>query len=211
MWQADVQAAEAGPKAAVPIYRELFKRFATTPALVRLHGALMASGQAAEAKKLADTWQSSHPDDIELREYLGESGLRMRDYASAAEHFKWVVERRPGNVTALNNLSWVLVKLRQPGAVDYALRANAIRPDSAPMLDTLSTALAADKQFSKAIETQKRAVALAPNEPGLKLSLARIYEQAGQSQAARTELQALAALGDKFPGQAEVKAMLSRL
>lgn len=211
MWQADVQAAELGPKASIPIYRELFDRFATTQLLVRLHGALVAAGQGTEAKKLADSWQSSHPDDIELREYLGESALRTRDYASAAEYFKWVVERRPGNVAALNNLSWVLVKQRQPGAVDYALRANAIRPDSAPMLDTLSTALAADKQFSKAIETQKRAVALAPNEPGLKLSLARIYEQAGQSQAARTELQALAALGDKFPAQAEVKAMLSRL
>ena len=52
-------------------------------------------------------------------------------------------------------------------------------------------------------------MALAPNAAGIRLNLARALIKAGQKDAARKELDTLAKLGDKFPGQAEVAKLRS--
>jgi len=62
-----------------------------------------------------------------------------------------------------------------------------------------------------AVETMKKALALAPNEPALQLNLARLYIKAGDKAAAKKELEAIAKLGDKFGGQAVVADLLKTL
>ena len=46
-----------------------------------------------------------------------------------------------------------------------------------------------------------------PDNPGLRLSLARYYIQAKEKRLAKAELVRLEALGDRFAGQAEVAAL----
>ncbi len=58
---------------------------------------------------------------------------------------------------------------------------------------------------------QNKAIALAPESPPLRLTLARLHIQAGQKPQARELLETLSKLGDKFPDQAEVKNLLSGL
>jgi hypothetical protein len=48
-----------------------------------------------------------------------------------------------------------------------------------------------------------------PDDPSLRLNLARFYAQAGEKRLAKTELDRLAALGDRFARQDEV-AVLSK-
>jgi FimV-like protein len=78
-------------------------------------------------------------------------------------------------------------------------------------MDTLAMALAADKKLDQAVELQKKALAIAPDSPVLKLGLARMYVQAGQKAQARELLEPLSQLGDKFQDYAEVKSLLSTL
>jgi len=78
-------------------------------------------------------------------------------------------------------------------------------------MDTLAVVLAAERRIDEAIELQKKAVALAPESPTLRMTLARLHVQAGQKPQARELLEALSKLGENFPEQAEVKSLLGGL
>jgi predicted Zn-dependent protease len=101
-----------------------------------------------------------------------------------------------------------MVQQGKPGAVKVAEQANEILPGRAQLLDTLATAQAAEGQVPKAIETQKQAIARSPQDPALKLNLARLYIKSGDKLRARAELEDLAGLGDKFAAQGEVAQLL---
>ena len=122
-----------------------------------------------------------------------------------------MLEVQPENALAMNNVAWLLASQGKPGAVAMAEKANELLPNRAPIVDTLASALAADNQLPKAIEAQKRAIALEPKDPGMSLRLAKLYLKAGDKTLARNELDALTRLGDKFKGQAEVAALLKTL
>ncbi|MFY9510060.1 MAG: tetratricopeptide repeat protein, partial [Rubrivivax sp.] len=175
---------------------------------IGLHTALLGGGQRAEADKLAADWQREQPKDVAFRYYLGDMALSRAELPAAEAHYRAVLELQPRNALAMNNIAWLLARQGKPGAVAMAEQANALMPDRAPLLDTLATALAAEKQLPKAIETQKRAIQRNPQDPGLQLNLARLYIQSGDKAQARGELDALAKLGDKFRGQAEVATLL---
>jgi predicted Zn-dependent protease len=75
-------------------------------------------------------------------------------------------------------------------------------------MDTLAFALAAEGKLPKALEMQRQAVAAAPDQPNFKLQLAKLLLQSGDKAGARAELSSLAALGNKYPRQAEVAEMV---
>jgi predicted Zn-dependent protease len=178
---------------------------------MKLHGVQLAAGHAAEAERMATDWIKGHPADAAFLYHLGDAALARSDWAAAEARYRAVVELQPRNALALNNVAWLMVKQGRPGAVAVAEKAIALLPDRAPLLDTLATALAAENQVPKAIETQKRAVARSPQDPNLKLNLARLYVKAGDKAYARAELNDLAKLGDKFAAQPEVASLLKSL
>jgi len=102
-------------------------------------------------------------------------------------------------------------KQGKPGALEMAERANAMLPNRAPILDTLATVQAAAGKLPEAIHSQRQAIAGSPQDPNLKLNLARHLIAAGQKDEARTELRALAQLGSGFRHQAEVSKLMSTL
>ena len=112
---------------------------------------------------------------------------------------------------ALNNLAWLLLTQKKPGALAYAQRAVAAAPHQPALLDTLAQAHAAEQQIGQAISLQKQALAMRPDDPALRLTLARFYGQAGEKRLAKAELDRLQALGARFAGQAEVAALLKGL
>ena len=76
------------------------------------------------------------------------------------------------------------------------------------MTDTLATALAADKQYARAIELEKQALAKSPNAAVLKLSLAKIYLRSGDKAQARRELEALLESRNDSPQRREASELL---
>jgi cellulose synthase operon protein C len=62
-----------------------------------------------------------------------------------------------------------------------------------------------------AVQTQKKAIAVAPQDAGLRLQLARLYLQSNENAFARSELDELARLGSKFAGQAEVAELRKQI
>ncbi len=84
-------------------------------------------------------------------------------------------------------------------------------PGQPAFLDTMATALAADKQFPQAIDVQKQAIEKAPNTPLFRLTMAKIYLQSGDKAQARSTLEALLKPGKDFPQRGEADALLKSI
>lgn len=97
---------------------------------------------------------------------VGRALLIRRDYARAAEALREACQMAPTNLTAINDLAWLLAtcprsELRNGAeAVRLAERAcEATAHSDANLLDTLAAAYAEIGQFADAVETIKQALA----------------------------------------------------
>ena len=125
--------------------------------------------------------------------------------------FEHVLALQPNNAVALNNRAWLKGQLGMEGALADAERTNVLVPNQPAFMDTWAMLLSAARQHDKAVEIQKKAVALQPQLLPLKLNLAKIQIQAGNKDAARALLDELSAAGEKFPQQAEVDQLKKTL
>lgn len=194
--------------AAATAFRKAQAKSDTAEIAIQLHRALQGAGKAQEAQRLAEQWLKAHPQDASLLQYLGDSAQVDNRLALAETHYREAIRRAPDNVLALNNLAYLLARQQKPSALPLAERAVKLAPDLVPALDTLALAYANGKQFERALQTQRRAVELAPKSHGLRLSLARLQVQAGDHAGAREELRKLAALGKDFRDHEEVGRLL---
>ena len=178
---------------------------------VALHAALLTDKRAAEAEKFGAAWLKDNPTDLLFEHHFASVLLLRGEYAKAEALLQHVVTQRPNQVTALNNLAWVLTAQGKPGAVAHAQRANDLSPNRPTLMDTLALALTGEKQFPKALEVQRKAIEVAPGDMGLRLGLAKIAIVAGDKALAKTELDKLATMGTKLPFHAEVLRLLKTL
>ena len=178
---------------------------------VRLHHALRQAGHTLEAEQQAAAWLKAHPGDALFLFYLGDLALARKDLPDAEARYRAVLDLQPEHALALNNIAWLLLQQRKPGALAFAERAVRAAPDRPALLDTLALAQAAENQVAQAVATQQRALVIRPDDPALRLNLARHLAQAGEKRKAKAELDRLVALGDRFDRQDEVSAALQRL
>ena len=111
----------------------------------------------------------------------------------------------------LNNLAWAAGQAKSPKAIEYAEKANQLAPDQPAFMDTLAMLLAERGESGKAIDLLRKALLKSPQASAIQFNLAKVLIAAGKKDEARTELDALAKLGDKFPAQAEVSQLLKSL
>lgn len=178
---------------------------------IRVHDAILASGQNTAAERYAQDWIKANPKDARFIEHIADITLRRKSYAAAEALLKQALEADPKSAVALNNLAWSLAERGAPGAVELAERALKLAPDSPPILDTLAKALARQKEYTRAIATQRRAITGGKDDGLYRLHLAGILAASGDKAGALSELDAVAALGDTFPGQAAVAALRKSL
>jgi len=194
--------------AAARAYRTGLQYGSSPEIATKLHAVLLAAGKGAEAQKFAASWQKDHPKDAVFLAYLGEHALAQKDYAAAEKHYEAALALQPNSAVVLNNLAWVKGQLKKDGALELAEKANSLAPNQPVIMDTLAMLLAEKGDFNRAIEVQTKALELQPTNAGLRLNLAKIYIGSGDKARARSELEALEKLGDKFAAQAEVKSLL---
>ena len=193
------------------VYLKAIKARPRTNLAIKLHTMLSADKRGADADKMATDWLVRHPKDLEFLGYVGDLAMVQGNYDKAEKHFKSLIALQPANAAALNNIAWTLVKQGKPGAQDYAERALKLYPNSAGLMDTLASVLAAEKQLTKALDVQQQALKLAPNDAAIRLNLAKLQLEAGDKVAASAELRTLEKLGAQFPAHAEVARLLKTL
>ena len=206
-----VEVSRNRPAAAADIYKAALVKFPTGDIAAKYHAALHAQKKEADASGFAATWLSSHPKDAVFMAYLGESALRDLNLVEAEKRFEAALQISPSSAALLNNLAWVKIKLKKPGALELAQKSNELARNSPMLMDTLAMALAANQRVDDALVLQKKALALAPDSPTLKLTLARIYLQSGDEAAARKTLEPLVKLPARSPERAEAMEILAAL
>ena len=209
--EGDVEAYRNNLKAALAAYQQGLKKNNPQEAATRAHNTMVALGQAGEAELFAQRWIADHPQDAIFPFYLADRALAARDYATAELRYRQVIQLQPNNALALNNVAWLMVQQKKPGAVEFAEKANLLLPGRPPLMDTLASALAADKQLPRALELQKQAVERAPEDGSLRVNLAKLYIASSQKGLARAELEKVERMGRKYPHQEEVAQLLKTL
>ena len=211
LFEGDVEAALKNFDGAANAYRAGLKKRKSTDLAIKLHSVLLTAGRKAEAEKFASGWLTEFPKDADFRFHLGDLALSQGDYAQAESNYLGVIQLRPDNAAALNNLAWLTSKLKKKNALAYAEKANSIAPGQPIFMDTLAMILAEESQFDKAITLQKKAIEIQTNNPALRLTLAKIYVMAGDKGRARDELLQLSKIGPQFAGHEEVSQLLKSL
>lgn len=209
--EGDIKAAQKEWDGAEKAYRDGLKQVNSPELALKLHSALLASGKGAEADKFSASWQKENPKDAAFLFYLGDRAIARQDYGNAEKNYAAVVKLQPNNAVAYNNLAWVTSKLNKQGAIAYSEKANLLAPNQPAFMDTLAVLLSDKGDYAKAVEIQNKALALQPQNNLFKLNLAKIHIKGGMKDLARKELGELGKLGDKFPAQAEVAALLKSL
>lgn len=211
--EAEIEQSRKGWPAAIDAYKRALQIApAASSVATKLHSAFQLAGNTKEAEQFSQTWLSAHPKDAVFIAYLGDEAIAAQDYPLARKRLQRVLQLQPDNPIALNNLAWVNLQLKlTDDALQAAERANALAPNQPPFMDTWAVILSAKSEHGKAIELQNKVVALQPDNHVFRLNLAKIYLAAGDKIKAKTELDSLTKLGDKFRGQAEVAAMLKTL
>ena len=224
------EAQKAGPKAAAPYvlegdvlmlqgdeaqaaraYEQAYQRARSGNVAIRMHGVLDRLGKGTQAEQVVQTWFDEFPRDMAVRSYYGNYLLQQKRYPEARAEYERVLASQPNNAEVLNNLAWVLDKLQDPRAKQFAARAMELRPDDPAMLDTLAMVLLNQGQVSEAIDLWLRAVTLAPDLAEVRYHLAQAWLKAGNKPKARRELEALIASG-KDPARIEdAKQLLKEL
>jgi tetratricopeptide (TPR) repeat protein len=207
--EGEVEEARARWGRAVEVYRAGLERTQASALAVRLHHAWLQQSPA-EAERFANGRLRDHPGDAEFRLYLAQRALAAGRDDEAERHYAVLRTQVPENATVLNNLAWLHLRLGRPDAVELARRADALAPNTPAILDTLAAALAGERRFDEALRAQQRAVELS-GDAELRLALARLYATSGAPARARVELEALAALGERFARQSEVAALQREL
>jgi len=211
LYAGDIEAALKNWTQAASSYKSALDKGATSELAAKYHSVLLASNNVKEAEKFATDWMKNHPQDFTFFYYLGDYALGKGDYPLAEKYYQSVVRLKPDHAVAMNNIAWLLAKQGKAGALAFVEQANKLQPDQPAFLDTLAMILADDNQLDKAIDTQKKAVALQPQNAAYRLGLAKMYVKSGQKSLAKTELESLRKLGDSFNGQAEVGQLLKAL
>lgn len=204
-FEGDIHVAKKAWGDAVAAYRAGLKQSAASTGLaIKLHAALAASGGKAEAGRFAEGWIREHAKDAQFRLYLAESANTAKDYATAAKHYRALLDAQPENPVLLNNMAWAAGQSKDPKAVEYAEKANRLAPGQPVILDTLGGLLVEKGETGRGLELFRKALELAPQASQIRFNYARALLKSGKQSEAKKELDELAKLGDKFPAHAEV-------
>lgn len=209
--EGDVNAAQKSWGPAAAAYRAGLKVTGSTELAGRLHATLIADGKRRDADQFAEGWIKSHPKDNGFRLMVADAANRTGNYAVAATHYRAALALQPDNALLLNNLAWSLGRMGDPKAIEIAEKADKLAPNQAPILDTLGTLLIEQGKVERGLPLLEQALKLAPQTAEIRLNLAKGLIKAGKKPDAKKELETLAKLGDRFPGQAEVATLMKGL
>lgn len=196
---------------AVAAFRAGMKAAPATDLAQRLYIALSADGKMGEANAHADAWLKSQPNDTAFRLFLADAANQRKDYGAAIAQYRYLLARQPESPALLNNLAWSLGRMKDPKALSIAEQAYKLAPEQPAVMDTLGALLVEQGNQARGLELLGKATQMAPQTPAIRLNYARALIKAGKKPEAKTQLDELAKLGDRYPAQEEVANLLKGL
>ena len=195
---------------AVAAYDAEFKAAASTTLALRAVSALVAAGKPDQATERVRALLARQPGDPDVAQVLASLDIEAKRYPDAEKNLNLVLEKRPNDPVALNNLAWLYQVRGDPGARNLAQRAylQAQSPESS---DTLGWILVSQGDAARAVPLLQQASAQRPADPSIRFHLASALNAAGQKDEAVKLLQALVAEPADFDDKPAARKLLETL
>ncbi|MEF7614199.1 XrtA/PEP-CTERM system TPR-repeat protein PrsT [Aquincola sp. MAHUQ-54] len=205
---ADVAMARQQPAAAIEQYRRAHQVEPSTETAIRLFSALGSQPDGARtALPTLEQWVKAQPKDRTALRALADGQARAGQFAAARASYEALLKLAPADARALNNLANVLLKLKDPSALQVAERALAASPTDADVIDTAGWAAFQAGQTDRALQLLRDARLRAPDNPDIRVHLATVLAQIGRRDEARAEIDAVLRSSVAFDGAAQAQAL----
>jgi cellulose synthase operon protein C len=209
--EAELLAAQKKFAEALPPMREAISREPSPGLASRQFALLTAAGRMSDANAFADRWAKEHPKDAGFLSLVGQQRQAAKDNAGAASAYRAALEIEPDNVVVLNNLAWLLNEQGRPEARDLAERAYRLAPLNASVVDTLGSVVLKQGDTARGLLLLRQATNLAPQDPRMRLNLARALAKSGDKAGARREVEQVVKRDPRAPVRAEAEQLLREL
>jgi putative PEP-CTERM system TPR-repeat lipoprotein len=170
---------------------------------------LLEQGAAHEARRLAEQWFSTHPDDVRTRLIYATGLLRSGHRERAVDQYQAVLSVAADTPEALNNLAALTSEDAPREALGMARRAVELAPDEPAYADTLGEILLRLGRTDEARAVLADAYERFPGNATIVYRYAVALSETGALQQARLLL--LEVVGRVFPEQADAKSLLEKL
>jgi tetratricopeptide (TPR) repeat protein len=191
---------------AVNVLTESQAKYPNGTTLVLLTNLLRKQGDTKKADVLLADWIAKHPDDMSVRMAYAQVQLAANP-TEAEALYRAVLKAQPYNLTALNNLGWLLQQKNPQAALPYCERAAKIAPDSAAVLDTLAWTKWLLNDKSGALPLLERAHARDSKNGEITYHLVLVLEGNGRHADAKKMLSELLASKQDFMDKEAAKAL----
>jgi tetratricopeptide (TPR) repeat protein len=133
--------------------------------------ALYELGRYAEAKPHLEEAVRANPSDANIELFLANTLTKTGDFETAVEHLQHVSAKRPNDQHLLYLLAKVYMQLGQQALA----KMNALDPNSVWAHEISGELMESMKNYDGAITEYKKAVEVAPKQPGVHYKLADLY------------------------------------
>ena len=183
---------------------------------VRLYRARRAAAVDVPAERAAaiaelERWVQAHPDDRDARRALGGGYLQDERLEEARALHEALLAEDANDSAVLNNLAIIYHRSGDPRAIEMAEKAHEISPNEPAVLDTLGWLLVSGDDTARGLQFLRAAQARASQEPSVRYHLAVALNKLGRAEEARRELKRAFAIGRRFEGDSEARALLDQL
>jgi putative PEP-CTERM system TPR-repeat lipoprotein len=208
--EGDVLMAQKKYSEALKFYQSAYAKLAVAPLAIAIY-------QASKKAKInvpytsLERWLKEHDDDQSVRMILASAYQDAELFSKAAEQYSQVVSARPEDISALNNLAWLLYLQGNEEAVPYARRAYNMAPEIAAVIDTYGWILVETGQLKQGIELLKEAVVKAPHLAEIRYHLGVGLYRLGRNAEAKSELKRVLAMSPNFSEHKAARALLEKV
>ena len=191
-------------------FTDEFKLAPSSALVLRLANAAATAGHEDEGARALRDWLQRSPDDADAAQLLALLDIKAKRFDDAKAHLQVVLNKRPGDTVALNNMAWLYGLSNDPRARSLAQRAylQAPTPETA---DTLGWIMVRQGDPKGGLSLLQQASTQRPADPTLKYHLAVALNDNGQKDDSVKLLQPLVSGPDVFDDKPAARKLLENL
>ena len=206
----EVHATETRFSDASSAFSKSFAQQPTVAAAIGDHLARRSGGLARPDLPLIN-WLALDPRDVVARRRLADFYLVTGAAVEAIKQFEKLIQIAPNDVSALNNLAWLLATRDVPRAEVLARRAYSISPQNAAVADTLGWVLVQASKFAEARDLLSRSADGLPEDRGVRYRYALALARSGDRSAARQQVERALAGAAPFDARTAAQSLAEEL
>ena len=195
---------------AINAYKDAMSTAPSSSLAARLAAAELRAQQPDDAVKTLRAWLVKNPVDLAILEQLGEIEIARDKLPEAKVYLETILQSKPHDAIALNNLAWVYQQLGDARALDLARQAYVLSP-GAQTADTLGWILTTAGNAETGVALLRQASIEATNDPRVQYHFGVALKDTGKKAEAIKQLTGVVEAKGEFKEKALAQQLLDEL